>query len=246
MKKNFLWLCVVFLLLNACQSSYTYTVKPNESNGVSNKIEADEMVTKMIDPYKSQLDQQMKEIIGEADVDLTRQFVNGEALLGNFCAELMYEQAKKYGGADFSVVTMGGLRVPIGKGDVNVGLVYELMPFDNEFVIITIDGATAEKLIYRLKTENNTSLGNVKATFRRDKLVSATIGGVAFDKTKSYRVAISDYLANGGDYMGFLKKRTKIEFTQVKFRDVIINHFRDLTAAGKKASASLGTAVTYE
>ena len=247
MKQKLVGLCLIIIALAACQPNYTYTSKvANSSNGVSDAIEPDPEISKIIAPFKAKLDDQMNEVIGESAIDLTRGFENGEALLGNFCADLLYVQAKKYGGADLSVVTIGGLRVPIGKGDVNVGLVYELMPFDNEFVIITIDGESVEKLIYRLKTKDNTSLGNVKATFRRDKLVSATIGGEKFDKNKSYRLAVSDYLANGGDYMDYLKNHTKMTFTKVKVRDAILNHFHDLTKAGKKATARLGTSVTYE
>ena len=188
----------------------------------------------------------MKEVIGQANVDLTRDFVKGESLLGNFCAELLYEQAEKYGGADFSVVTIGGLRVPIGKGDINMGLAYELMPFDNEYVIVTIDGETAHKLVSRLEEYDNTSLGNVKATFRRGKLVSATIDGKPIDKTKTYRLAVSDYLANGGDYMDYLKNNSEMTSTGVKVRDVIINHIRELTAAGKKVDAQIGSCITHE
>lgn len=238
---------IFLFFITACQSSYTYTAKVSDSSlGVSEAVKPDAEVAKMIEPFKEKLDAQMKEVIGQAAVDLTRGFEKGESLLGNFCAELLYEQAKKYGGADFSVVTIGGLRVPIGKGDINVGLVYELMPFDNEYVIITVDGETVHKLITRLEEYDNTSLGNVKATFRRDKLVSATIDGKPIDKSKTYRLAVSDYLANGGDYMDYLKNNSGVTSTGVKVRDVILNHISELTAAGKQADAKLGSCITYE
>jgi len=245
--KNFCWSCLLAITLMACQSSYTYTTQvANSSNGVSNELKADESITAMIAPFKAKLDKQMTEVIGEAAMDLTEDLVEGETTLGNFCSGLMYEQAKKYGGADCSLVTTGGLRVPIAKGEVDVRLIYELMPFDNEFVIITVEGEAMEQLIYRLQNDDDTALGNVKATFRRNKLVSATIGGEKFDKTKRYKIVTSDYLANGGNNMDCLENHLDMELTGVKLRDAIINHFRDLTKAGKKASATVGISVTYE
>lgn len=238
--------CFIFGL-SACQTPYTYTAKVADSSvGVSSEVTPSKQIEGMIAPYKQQLDEQMNEVIGQAEVDLTREFDKGESLLGNFCADLLYEQAKKYGGADFSVITIGGLRVPIAKGDITVRLIYELMPFDNEFVIITIDGATAKKLINRLHEYNNTSLGNVNATIRRKKVVTATIGGKEIDPKGTYRLALSDYLANGGDYMDILKSNSASEATGVKVRDVIINHIKDLTKEGEKAAAQIGSCITFE
>ena len=245
MQKVF-WI-VTFALLTACQANYTYTAKVADSSlGVSKEVEADNKITAMIAPYKSKLDDQMNEVIGKADKDLTRDFKDGESLLGNFCANLMVEQAKKYGGADLSVVTIGGLRVPIGEGDINVRLIYELMPFDNDFVIITISGDIVQKLLDRLTETDNTSLGNVEATVRRGKVVAASINGEKFDKNKTYKLAVSDYLANGGDYMDFLTQSTNTQNTGAKFRNVIIDHIKDLTKEGKKATATLGSCITYE
>ncbi|MGB0522858.1 MAG: 5'-nucleotidase C-terminal domain-containing protein [Flammeovirgaceae bacterium] len=247
MIRSYFFIVLLLLGLGACQKPYTYTAKVADSSvGVSGEIKPDAEVAAIIAPFQEKLAAQMKEVIGEAEVDLTRNFEQGESLLGNFCAELLHQQAEKYGGADLSVVTIGGLRVPIATGAVNVGLVYELMPFDNEYVIVKISGETVEKLVKRLAETDNTSLGNVTATIRRGQVVSAAVGGQKIDKSKTYRLAVSDYLANGGDYMDFLKENQGIESTGVKVRDVIINHFRDLTKEGKKATAKLGACITYE
>jgi 2',3'-cyclic-nucleotide 2'-phosphodiesterase (5'-nucleotidase family) len=234
-------LFIAILLVSCTSSNYTKTANTDKSSvGISTEMRADAEAVATILPYKAKLDAEMNEVIAEASMDLIKPFNGKESNLGNFSTNLILVEARKYFPTDFAVLTIGGLRVSLDKGDVTLRKVYELMPFDNELVVLGVKGDIAERLIMRLVEKNNTSLAGVEAKFAGKKLISAKINGEPFDKNKVYWLATTDYLANGGDYMGFLKEVTEKKSTGIKIRDSMIQHFRDLTEAGKKANAETG------
>ena len=61
-----------------------------------------------------------------------------------------------------------------------------------------------------------------------DKVSDVKIANFAFDANKNYRVATSDYLANGGDHMDFFLNPISIENTGMKLRDAILAHIINL------------------
>jgi 2',3'-cyclic-nucleotide 2'-phosphodiesterase (5'-nucleotidase family) len=63
------------------------------------------------------------------------------------------------------------------------------------------------------------------------------IGGQPFNPQKKYTLAVSDYLANGGDNLSFLKEAIQTENAGILLRDAIINHIRQLTSQGKPVEA---------
>ena len=234
----------VFFAVACSSANYQYTAKP-VSVGVSEDAPEDASITEIIAPYKEQLDAKMNAVIGEAGMDLTRVFENRESSLGNFCTNLIFEKAADLK-PDLAVLTIGGLRVPIDKGEVTVRQMYELMPFENELVVITVKGEIVKSLIERVIEKDNTSLANVSATFQGGKLISAQIGGEPLDTSKDYRVATSDYLANGGDYMDGFKTASDRATANTKLREAFIDYFKELQENGKKAMAVTGKFYTFE
>lgn len=239
--RKYVFLSLAIFLASCATSTYHKTAETSKSStGVSSEMRADANVVATILPYKAKLDTEMNESIAVASMDLAKSMENGESTLGNFSTNLILVEARKYFPTDLAVLTMGGLRVSVDKGDVSVRKVYELMPFDNELVVLGVKGDVVEKLIMRLVETNNTALANVEAEFEGKKLISAKIGGEPFDRNKIYWLATTDYLANGGDYMEFLKEAVEIKQTGIKIRDSMILHFRELTKAGKKAETETG------
>jgi hypothetical protein len=64
------------------------------------------------------------------------------------------------------------------------------------------------------------------------------IGGQPFDvnDARTYPIAISDYLATGGDNLSFFKPLTP-RHTNVLLRTAIADHIRALTKAGQPVTA---------
>ena len=210
-------------------------------------IIADPKIEAIIAPYKAKLDGSMNRVIGQAAKELPKVMRANEFILGNFVADLTLEQARKeIREIDFAIVTMGGLRVSIPAGEIKVATIFELMPFENEVAVITVNGETMEALFAYMLAKKNVAVSNVKMKIKDGKFTQIIINDKPFDKTKTYTIALSDYLAEGGDGMDFFKKAIKMEKIELKYRDVIIKHVEELTAAGKKVDAELDGRVSEE
>jgi 2',3'-cyclic-nucleotide 2'-phosphodiesterase (5'-nucleotidase family) len=80
-------------------------------------------------------------------------------------------------------------------------------------------------------------IANATYTVKDGTATDVKIGGKPLDLTRTYTIITSDYIAGGGDNMAMFKKALKTEKVGVMMRDMIINHIKELTAAGKQITA---------
>jgi 2',3'-cyclic-nucleotide 2'-phosphodiesterase (5'-nucleotidase family) len=223
------------LLLAGCQKGLVPAVSlsPATDIPVNTQISADPTAESTITPYRTRVDQTMNEVIGQAPQAIDRGPI--ESPLGNFVADLSRSQTMAVYGKpiDMGAMTNGGLRNPIDKGPITVGDVFELMPFENEMLVLTLSGATVKEMFDFAARTKILFVANATYTMRNSQVESIFIGGKPFDVTKTYTLAISDYLANGGDNMGFLKNALKVEQTGLLARDAIMKEIKQLNAQGK-------------
>ncbi|MDX5346023.1 MAG: 5'-nucleotidase C-terminal domain-containing protein [Hymenobacteraceae bacterium] len=242
---------IIFLgsaaVLGSCQRTWQATPKVADTAIVlDSTFTPDAAAQATIAPYRTQVEAQMNEVIGVAPVALDKGPV--ESPLGNFITQLLLKRAEiAYGRQiDVAVTTNGGLRTPIPQGNIKVGDIFELMPFENELVVLTVRGETLQKLFeYAAKRETAPIAG---ATYTLDKGIATDIkiNGEPLQPNQTYTLVTSDYLANGGDNMGFLKEAEKYEQLGIMFRDAILNHIKALTAAGKPVEAPAKNRVTVK
>lgn len=198
------------------------------------------------EPYKTQLAESMSEVINVCNVDMERGVPEG--LLNNFVADLTLSTARQKSGAfvDVCLLNNGGLRIPILKGDVTRGMIYELMPFENELLVLDLKGEQMIELInYIVKrsgggnTKTGVSLSGMRVTISNGEATHVMIGTETFDEEKTYRVVTSDYLAGGGDDMSFFAGAVASEKLGVKLRDAILEYIQTLASKNIKMDAEL-------
>lgn len=224
---------VLFLLLFSSCKEKAYVWKHQGENKPVENVEKDPEIDLMIKPYQQGLMEEMGEIIGYSSESMVKS--KGESPLGNFVADIVFEVGKIFlmdEGKEvtdnyiFSYINFGGLRSSISKGEVTVGDIYSLMPFDNEIVVLKLTGEKVQELIdYNLQFGGQPA-GNVIFKVNKSEedfeLKSLVIGNQFFDVEKSYYVITTDYLAGGGDNMIFFDTPEKYWKTGVLLRDAII------------------------
>ena len=230
---------LIAFLLCSCQRSWQPTAQltPAADVPVATSVTADPTAEAAIAPYRRQVEQRMNEVIGTAPVELKSDFT--ESALGNFVADLQREQAIKLLGktVDLGLMTKGGLRSIIPAGPIKVGDIFELMPFENELLVLTLPGTTVQKLFQFGAEKKILSLANATFTVQNGRATAILIGGRPLNEQQKYTLAVSDYLANGGDNLSFLKEATQTEKAGILLREAIISHIRQLTAEGKPVTA---------
>lgn len=188
---------------------------------------------KVISIYKGQIDSQMQTTIVTAKDAFTKE--KEQHALGNFVCDAMKQIGEKElkQTCDVVIINRGGLRATLPKGEIKVMNIFELMPFDNEMVLLTISG---QKLLEGLKTileKKHSYLGLTIKTNLKNELLEVKINGEKLNENQSYKILTSDYLANGGDRFDFFKGPHKKENSGIKIRDAIIAYCVDLNVNGK-------------
>ncbi|UOQ52884.1 5'-nucleotidase C-terminal domain-containing protein [Hymenobacter cellulosivorans] len=215
----------------------TPALAPVTGQPVTKALPEDPKATATIEPYKQRVTQQMTEVLGVAPVAITKN--GGESPLANLVADVQRERASQALGQpiDAGVMTNGGLRAALPAGPITMGSIFELMPFENELVVLDTPGPVMQEML-NYAARIKMALSNVTYTVADGKPTNVLIGGKPFDPTRTYTIAISDYLAGGGDQMVFFKA-IKPRSTGVLLRTAIVDHIRSLTKAGKPVEAKV-------
>lgn len=201
---------------------------------------------RIIAPYKEKLDREMNEIVGTTDTAFVKEKDRPETLLGNLVADIVLQASGSDGRqADISLLNNGGLRTSLPKGDISRGKIYELMPFDNEIVVLTLNGKQMFELFKYIAATGGVPAAGLHMGIKGMIPVDMKIGGMAFDSSKTYRVATSDYLAAGGDKMSFFRQPVKTETTGIRIRDAIISYFKSEQQKGRLISSRLDGRIHY-
>lgn len=217
------------------------------TNSVSYKIPLDSTVEKIADksyiaylkPLQEKMDAEMNVVIGQSAVAMRAH--KPESLLSNFSADVYFKTASEYKKfpVDIAIVNLGGLRTQVPKGNITVRKIFELMPFENELVVVWLQGDKLNKLLQGFAAVGGQGVAGVSFEIRKGKAENILIGGVPIDLNKTYTIATNDYLAAGNDKMEPLAENTKSEFTNIKIRDMLINFIKNETAQGRKITAAI-------
>ncbi len=248
------FISLIFIAETGCRNKTHITaVNPGTVEMNSSVEQRDSVINSILAPYKTGMDSIMNVVIGTTTAAMPKEREKSETLLGNFVADVVLnsgnEAYTKSGAtpAHVCILNNGGLRSSLPQGNITRGNIFELMPFENEIVVVTITGQKMLELLKYVAASGGVPVSGMKMGIQADRTPGATlIQGVAFDTSKTYKIITSDYLANGGDKMSFLKDPVKLETTGLKIRDAIIEHFVALTRENKSVTPSLDGRIYYE
>ncbi len=232
MKNKFLVFGIIGLLLVGCKTPLGIANIHTEKNiYITDQLQGDKAIDAIIQPYKHELEGKMNTKISHTNVELNKSGDNSN--LGNLLADYTFEGADEWAkknnipSIDAAVINIGGIRTIIPKGDILTKQIYEVMPFENEIVIIKMNGKDVEGLFdYYLKTQKNNPVSHlVIETDENNTISKKLINGKTIDYNKTYYIATSDYLALGGDNMFFFGKGEMMS-TGIKMRDLFLEKFK--------------------
>jgi len=212
--KNYtIYIGMLFLL--AC--SPTYTLQSYDNKVVAIKSTADSTALAIIAPYQNAIEEEMNEVLSYTKIELNKK--GSESTLGNFVTDLCLN----YADAHMCVMNNGGLRTTINKGPVTRGKLYQLMPFENELVVLELNKEDYLGLLEYICKRGGEPFSGISITMTEDGEILNHSESVDFSKGEKIRVLTSDYLANGGDKMNFFQNKEQLK-VGMKLRDAIIDY----------------------
>ncbi len=178
-------------------------------------------------PIKDDLEREMNVQIGYAAQDM---WVNDpECPMLNWSSDALWEAAKKVypGKVDIAIVNMGGMRCSWSKGPITRGCVFELMPFDNRLVVLTLKGEDIIALCESFAQYGGQGVAGMRVKTVDGQLADVKIGGKAVNPKALYTVATSDYLSGGADHMEALTKYVDYWHSDLLIRDLYLEAVRE-------------------
>ena len=238
-------------LLSGCSTATK--IKSVETSSIefnTQNTAVDSTTYKLIAPYKKEMDKIMNEVLVISDTALTKDLPEGS--LGDFVADAVLKKANDmYKPADqvpasICLLNNGGLRAQLPKGNITRGNAFELMPFENAIVILTLSGEKTKQMFQSLVEFNGAPFAGATVSSRAKKITELKIGGQPFDVNKNYKVVTSDYLAGGGDKFDFFKDPVKIDILNYKLRDAIIDYMIEQNKKGITLKSKKDGRIKYE
>jgi 2',3'-cyclic-nucleotide 2'-phosphodiesterase (5'-nucleotidase family)/predicted AlkP superfamily phosphohydrolase/phosphomutase len=196
---------------------------------IGHDVGKDPATTSLLARYKTFADPIANTVIGEITGDIrssrdtpSGQNAAGEQPMGDVIADAMLAatEAEDFGAARFALMNAGGVRAGLlfdqisggeQPGEVTYGEAFTVQPFGNSLVVKTCTGQQIYDVLEQqfnnpAPGSNRIMLPSANFTYEWNstttpKVVdgSVKIDGVAVDKAASYRVAMNNFVAEGGD-----------------------------------------------
>lgn len=185
-----------------------------------------------IDSLKQIFQQEMDQVIGITDVPL--QVKTPQSELSNLLTDIVFEVGNNISlqevgvPIDMSLLNFGGIRDHlIAQGNITVGDIYIISPFENTLVIVSLQGTELKKMFEKFTPSANQPYSNAQVLYQGGKIASVTVNGKAIENDQIYRIATLNFIADGGDNILTGLKIDQIYPTGKVFRDVIINFIKE-------------------
>jgi len=237
------FIITLFVLASVSCSHKTWVVTRATSAKIAidstTEVIADKNYENYLQPLKQRVGAKMNVVIGQAAE--TMKGHAPESLLSNFSADVYKQTATAFLGenVDIAIVNMGGLRTVVTAGNITVGKVFELMPFENELVILWLKGDKLEELLQYFASMGGEGVSGIRMTIDHKKATNITIDGKSLDRDKIYSITTNDYLAGGNDKMIQLAQHVKRINTGIKVRDMLLDYIKNETMKGNKIQSKL-------
>jgi 5'-nucleotidase len=157
---------------------------------------------------------------------------DGESAAANLIADstLAATRAKENGAAQLALVNATGVRVTLPAGDVLYKDAFAMMPFGNNLLVLTMTGAQLKEALeqqYAIPLRAGRTNPAVLASSEgfnyavdMSKPEGSRVSGMRLNERRvvpdgSYRVAVNNYLASGGDGISAFTKGTDVTDTGI-------------------------------
>ncbi len=213
--KKYLFLVCIGAGLTAC-SFHSYTHFEAKSIQIKSEEKTVNRIDSIISPYRVELEKEMNQVIAFAPEALINERPSGR--LGNWVCDNLLNQYKDTFQIHplFCLLNFGGLRSPINAGNVTIGDIFKVMPFDNQVVLVKMPSNSMDEIITFLRKTTGEPIGGFQL-----------IEGNVFVNGKQwiptdFWILTSDYLMNGGDKMDFFNQKIEVIQTGNLLRDQLL------------------------
>ncbi|HEY1193841.1 5'-nucleotidase [Flavobacterium sp.] len=235
----FLKLFVIFLtffIFSCSPKNYNLNKIEGKQLPVTEKTGETPAIEAFIKPYRDHINQDLDNVLAYCPETLDKSTGKWQTSIGSLLADVCLLKgntvfkSRENKDIDLCLLNHGGIRAILPKGNVTTRTAFEIMPFENNLVVIALKGEQILDIAaYIIKEKKPQPLSGMTFTITKDNTAkNIMVQGKPLDLNKTYYVATNDYLANGGDSMTFFAKGTQKFDLNYKLRNVLIDYFKDV------------------
>lgn len=235
--KHFVLIITLFFAFSCSTNKENITKIEGKQIGVTNANGEDAKIESFIKPYRESIDKDMSEVLAYAPETLEKSKGEWQTSIGSLQADITLASANKIlqlrekKSVEICLLNHGGIRAIIPQGNVTTRTAFELMPFENNLVVVALKGEQIVEMVnYIIKERKPHPLSGIQIILNKDgkSYKSISVQGKPLDLNRTYYVATNDYLYNGGDSMYFFKKGSAVYDLDYKLRNVWIDYFKEV------------------
>lgn len=231
--KNHVLIFLLIFLGLACQNNGQLQKIEAENIQIDSTYAKQDSIEKMIEPYHEGLEAEMNKTLSYTQKAMFKSDNSLNTAIGNMMADAVLEMAnpifiKRYKDSiDGVLLNYGGIRSGINKGKITTKTAYNIMPFENRIVIAELDAKAMQDLMnYLAVNQIAHPIANLQLSIdSQGEIKTMHIDGKPLSENKTYLVATSDYLLNGGDNMNFFNRAKSVYHIDYKLRNLFIDYF---------------------
>lgn len=173
------------------------------------EVESDSETSKLVAEYSRKIDSIMDRPLGSAADEITYEY-DAESPLGNLITDVV----RLEGEAELALQNPGGIKRALKKGVIKTRDMYDILPFDNEIVVMNLTGTQIRNLLTRSisKEFGLLQVSGLHYSFKtvdgKAVLEGVTVEGTPLNDVRVYKVATNSFLAGGGDKFADFKDGT--------------------------------------
>lgn len=200
----------------------------NDKQGYIPPIDPD--VARIVKEYQAAVEPILNQKIGENVRALTHDTDKSLTPLGQWTAMTMAE----IGGTQIGLINGGGIREPMPAGDITMGTMYSIYPFDNTLVTMDVSGELLYSLVEHLIVSGVARAGQfygVRAVVDPDlasgsRITSLTLlDGTPVDPAATYTLSTLDFIYTGGDQYDFTGATNVV--TLLELRSLLVDYIEE-------------------
>lgn len=209
---------------------------------VDSSIVADGVVESLLKPYRDSVAIKMSRHLCVCDEEMVAR--RPESNLTRFLADLFLSEVRAQVSRaglpepDFALLNVGGMRSSLPKGELRLANVFQLAPFENSAVVLTLDSAVVYELFRHIAERGGEAISGASFVISQDgRAEDIKINGKPLSGGATYRLATLDYLATGGDDFECLVGAKVCYQSGRALRDLITDYLGRMGEAGEHAKA---------
>lgn len=187
----------------------------------------------VLDSYLKKLGPVLDEVIGSTTTELSHDTDASQVTPMGQVASMLLAKA---GDTQIGIFNGGGIRTSLDAGDITMGEMYQIFPFDNTLVTMKLKGSELKKVIEHGIMSEDFRPGQfygLNVWYDSSKSAGSRIShmelldGTPVDMNKEYTVSSIDFLITGGDKYDF-SGATEVVDTMIPLRDKLVDLIKDM------------------